>query len=229
MENFFLRLPEIVIQLVALGFAIAFHESAHAWTADRLGDPTGRWLGRVSLNPLRHVDPIGTVIFPLLLAIMGAPVLGWAKPVPYVPRNLRNPRRDPMLVALAGPTSNVLLASGAVLVLLVIKALVPDFRPLLVAVVSAGALGASGVLAPVLYLLFSLAMINIVLAVFNLIPIPPLDGSHVLEFVLPRRWAWQFVQLRQYGMILLFALLWTGFFNVILRPFVQALSWVLLH
>ncbi len=229
MENFFLRLPEIVIQLVALGFAIAFHESAHAWTADRLGDPTGRWLGRVSLNPLRHVDPVGTVIFPLLLAIMGAPVLGWAKPVPYVPRNLRNPRRDPMLVALAGPSSNLLLACGAVLVLLVIRALVPDFRQLLVAVVSSGALGASGVLAPILYLLFSLAMINTVLAVFNMIPIPPLDGSHVLEFFLPRRWAWYFAQLRQYGMILLFALLWTGFFNFILRPFVKALSWVLLH
>lgn len=229
METFFLRLPEIVIQLVALGFAIAIHESAHAWTADRLGDPTGRWLGRVSLNPLRHVDPIGTVIFPLLLAIMGAPVLGWAKPVPYVPRNLRNPRRDPMLVALAGPASNVLLATGAVLVLLLIRAFVRDFRELLVAVVNAGALGASGVLAPILYLLFSLAMINTVLAVFNLIPIPPLDGSHVLEFILPRRWAWHFVQLRQYGMILLFALLWTGFFSLILRPFVRILSWVLLH
>lgn len=229
MENFLLRLPEIVIQLLALGFAIAFHESAHAWTADRLGDPTGRWLGRVSLNPLRHVDPIGTVIFPLLLAIMGAPVLGWAKPVPYVPRNLRNPRRDPMLVALAGPTSNLILATGAVLVLLLVRAVVPDFRQLLVLVVAEGALGAAGVLAPIVYLLFSLAMINTVLAVFNLIPIPPLDGSHVLEFVLPRRWAFHFVQLRQYGMILLFALLWTGFFNVILRPFMLALSWVLLH
>lgn len=222
-------MPEIVIQLLALGFAIAFHESAHAWTADRLGDPTGRWLGRVSLNPLRHVDPIGTVLFPLLLAIMGAPVLGWAKPVPYVPRNLRNPRRDPMLVALAGPTSNLIMASGAVLLLLGIRAAVPDFRRLLVQVVSEGALGASGVLAPIVYLLFALAMINTVLAVFNLIPIPPLDGSHVLEFVLPRRWAFYFVQLRQYGMILLFALLWTGFFNAILRPFMLALSWVLLR
>lgn len=229
MESLLLRLPEIVVQLVALGFAIAVHESAHAWTADRLGDPTGRWLGRVSLNPLRHVDPIGTVIFPLLLAIMGAPVLGWAKPVPYVPRNLRNPRRDPMLVALAGPASNLLVAAGAVIVLLMVRAVVPDFRQLLVVVVKEGALGAAGVLAPMVYLLFSLAMVNTVLAVFNLIPIPPLDGSHVLEFVLPRRWAFHFAQLRQYGMILLFALLWTGFFSTILRPFLLALSWVLLR
>ncbi|MCS7183274.1 MAG: site-2 protease family protein [Thermoanaerobaculum sp.] len=229
MEGFLLRLPEIVIQLIALGFAIAVHESAHAWTADRLGDPTGRWLGRVSLNPLRHVDPIGTVLFPLLLAIVGAPVLGWAKPVPYVSRNLRNPRRDPMLVALAGPGSNVLLAMVAVLVLLGARLLIPEFRPLLVAVASQGALGASGFLAPILYLLFSLATINLVLAVFNLIPIPPLDGSHVLEYLLPRRWAYHFAQLRQYGMILLFALLWTGFFGMILRPFMQALVWVLLH
>ncbi|MGC8916519.1 MAG: site-2 protease family protein [Thermoanaerobaculum sp.] len=229
MESFLLRLPEIVIQLLALGFAIAVHESAHAWTADRLGDPTGRWLGRVSLNPLRHVDPIGTVLFPVLLAIMGAPVLGWAKPVPYVPRNLRNPRRDPMLVALAGPASNLLLASGAVVVMLALRALLPDFRGLLVAVVNDGVLGAAGVLAPILYLLFSLAAINTVLAVFNMIPIPPLDGSHLLEYFLPRGWAWHFSQLRQYGMILLFALLWTGFFEVIVRPFMRALSWVLLH
>lgn len=228
MESFLPRVPEIIIQLLALGLAIAVHESAHAWTADRLGDPTGRWLGRVSLNPLRHVDPIGTVIFPLLLAIMGAPVLGWAKPVPYVPRNLRNPRRDPVLVALAGPASNVALGLSAVALLLLAKGLVPDFRRLLVAVLGQGALGASGVLAPLVYLLFALAMVNTVLAVFNLIPIPPLDGSHLLEYLLPSRWAWQFAQLRQYGMILLFALLWTGLFDVVLRPFIKALLWVLL-
>jgi Zn-dependent protease len=228
MESFLLRLPEIVVQLLALALAISVHESAHAWTADRLGDPTGRWLGRVSLNPLRHVDPVGTVLFPILLAVMGAPVLGWAKPVPYVPRNLRNPRRDPMLVALAGPASNILLALLAVILLLAAKALVPQFRQLLVAVINAGAMGAAGLLAPLLYLLFSLAMINTVLAVFNLIPIPPLDGSHLLEFLLPPRWSWHFAQLRPYGMILLFALLWTGVFSVILGPFVKAVLWVLL-
>lgn len=228
MESFLLRLPEIVIQLLALAFAIAVHESAHAWTADRLGDPTGRWLGRISLNPVRHVDPIGTVIFPLLLAIVGAPVLGWAKPVPYVRRNLRNPRRDPMLVALAGPASNVALALAAVVLLLAAKATVPGFRKLLVAVLNFGALGASGFLAPVLYLLFSLALVNTVLAIFNLIPIPPLDGSHVLEYLLPPKWSWHFAQIRQYGMLLLFALLWTGFFSWILRPFLKALMWVLL-
>jgi len=228
MESFLLRLPEIVIQLLALGFAIAVHESAHAWTADRLGDPTGRWLGRISLNPLRHVDPVGTVVFPLLLAVLGAPVLGWAKPVPYVPRNLRNPRRDPVLVALAGPASNVLLGLAALSLLLLAKLVVPEFRALLAAVLNAGALGAAGVLAPLVYLLFSLAMINTVLAVFNMIPIPPLDGSHLLEYLLPSRWAWQFAQLRGYGMLLLFALLWTGVFNAILRPFLKALRWVLL-
>jgi len=228
MEGFLLRLPEIVIQLLALAFAIAVHESAHAWTADRLGDPTGRWLGRISLNPLRHVDPIGTVLFPVLLAVLGAPVLGWAKPVPYVPRNLRNPRRDPVLVALAGPASNVLLGLTALGLLLAVKFAVPGFRELLVAVLNAGALGAAGVLAPLVYLLFSLATINTVLAVFNMVPVPPLDGSHLLEYLLPRRWAWHFAQLRAYGMILLFALLWTGVFNAMLRPFLKALLWVLL-
>ena len=228
MENFLLRLPEIVIQLIAFAFALSVHESAHGWMAERLGDPTARWLGRITLNPLKHIDPFGTVLFPLMLAFIGAPIIGWAKPVPFVGRNLRNQRRDPALVGLAGPASNIAFAVAATFVLLLLKASMPDFRPLLMAVLSAGAMGASGISAPLLYLLFSLAMINLVLAIFNLIPIPPLDGSHILGALLPPRLHWQYVQFGRYGMLLLFALLWTGFLGAVLRPFVNGLVWILL-
>jgi Zn-dependent protease len=228
MENLVLRLPEIVIQLLAFALAISVHESAHGWVAERLGYPTARWLGRITLNPLKHIDPIGTVLFPLMLAAVGAPIIGWAKPVPFVPRNLRNQRRDPALVGLAGPAANLVLAIVVTSVLLVVKASMPSFRGMLMAMLEHGALGARGIAAPLVYLLFSLATVNIVLAVFNLIPIPPLDGSHVVGALLPPRLHWQWVQLERYGFLLLFALLWTGFLGIILRPFVTGLLWILL-
>jgi Zn-dependent protease len=227
MENVVLRLPQIVVQLLAFALAISVHESAHGWVAERLGDPTARWLGRITLNPIKHVDLIGTIIFPLMLALLGAPIIGWAKPVPFVTRNLRNQRRDPALVGLAGPAANILVAVGVVLVLVVLKGLMPSFRDLLNAMIMAGAQGASGIAAPLIYLLFSLAMVNLVLAVFNLIPIPPLDGSHVVGALLPPRLHWQWVQLERYGFLLLFALLWSGFLGVIFKPFVNALLWIL--
>lgn len=228
MESFVVRLPEIVIQLLAFAVAISVHESAHGWVAERLGDPTARWLGRITLNPLKHIDPIGTVLFPLMLAAIGAPIIGWAKPVPFVSRNLRNPRRDPALVGLAGPASNLALAVVVTAALLVVKALFPPFRAVLSAMLEQGALGATGIAAPLIYLLFSLAMINIVLCVFNLIPIPPLDGSHVVGALLPPAWHWRWVQLERYGFLLIFALLWTGLLNIVLRPFVTGLLWILL-
>jgi Zn-dependent protease len=227
-DSLLTRLPEIVIQLVAFALAISVHESAHGWMAERLGDPTARWLGRITLNPIKHVDPIGTVIFPLFLAAVGAPVLGWAKPVPFVARNLHNPRRDSALVGLAGPASNILFAVAATAVLIVLKLTMPGFRGLLLSLLQNGALGASGIAAPLIYLLFALAMINLVLAVFNLIPVPPLDGSHLLGALLRGRLGEHYLRIQQMGMILLFLLLWVGFFNWLLRPFVHALIWILL-
>jgi len=228
MANFVVRLPEIVIQLLAFALALSVHESAHGWVADRLGDPTARWLGRITLNPIRHIDPLGTVLFPLMLAAVGAPIIGWAKPVPFVTRNLRNQRRDPALVGLAGPASNLILALAVTGVLLLVKAVMPGFRVLLMAMLEHGALGANGIAAPLVYLLFSLATVNMVLAVFNLIPIPPLDGSHVVGALLPPRLHWQWVRLGRYGFLLLFALLWTGFLGIVLRPFITGLLWILL-
>jgi Zn-dependent protease len=227
MDTLALRLPQIVIQLLAFAVAISVHESAHGLVAERLGDPTARWLGRITLNPIKHVDLIGTVIFPLMLAVIGAPIIGWAKPVPFVSRNLRNQRRDPALVGLAGPVSNVLVAIGVIVVLLVLKAVMPSFRALLKAMLRPGVMLPSGIAAPLIYLLFSVAMINLVLAVFNLIPVPPLDGSHVVGALLPPRLHWQWVQMERYGFLLIFALLWTGFFGIIFRPFVYGLIWIL--
>jgi len=227
MDTLLVRLPEIVIQLVAFALALSLHESAHGWAAERLGDPTARWLGRITLNPIKHIDPIGTVLFPIMLAVIGAPIIGWAKPVPFVTRNLRNQRRDPALVAVAGPASNLALAAAATAALVALNAVVPGFRNLLAVVVSHGATGAQGIVAPLAYLLFSLAMINLVLAVFNMIPIPPLDGSHVVAALLPPRVHFHYAQLERYGMLLLFALLWTGFLGTLLTPFIRVLEWIL--
>jgi len=221
------RLPEIVIQVLAFAFALSIHEASHGWVAERLGDPTARWLGRITLNPLKHIDPFGTVLFPIMLAVLGAPVIGWAKPVPFVSRNLRNPRRDPALVGLAGPASNLVMALAATAFLLLLKAVMPSFQPMLAASLG-GAMGASGILPPLLYLVFAFAMVNLVLAVFNLIPIPPLDGSHVLIALLPGSAAYAVARLAPYGMFLLFALLWTGVFGAILTPFIHALVWLVL-
>jgi len=190
----------------AIGFGVLLisltvHEAAHAWTAYRLGDPTARALGRVSLNPLVHVDPIGTVLLPIIAAVSHLPLIGWAKPVPVNMRNLRDPRRDFMLVAAAGPVSNLLQAVLAAVLLRAANA-----------VVSTGLTGW-----PVAML--SLAVeINLLLAFFNLIPVPPLDGGNVLLGLLPPRAAATYAQVRQYGFILLYGLLLTGIASRLIEP-----------
>src|SRR5450631_2917909 len=175
---------QIFYQMIAFLFAISVHESAHAWTASRCGDPTARMLGRVSLNPIRHIDLFGTIILPLVAAISGIPLLGWAKPTPVDPRNFRNPMLDDILTSVAGPVSNFIVATGALLLLGGIS-LSSSTGHTLVAGLSRGIESASdSPLAFVAELLYVLMVINIVLAVFNLIPVPPLDGSHVLRHFL---------------------------------------------
>ena len=186
----------------ALGFGVllislTIHEAAHAWTADKLGDPTARMLGRVSLNPLVHIDWIGTVLLPLLSAISGLPLIGWAKPVPVRTSNLGHPRRDFMIVAAAGPISNLLQAIVAALV----------FRVLF---------GSEWELA--LWVLARAVEINLLLAFFNLIPVPPLDGGNVLLGLLPPRLAAAYDGLRNYGFLILYALLLTGTASALIIP-----------
>ena len=162
----------VLMHYLCLLFSLCFHEAAHAIVANRCGDPTARLLGRATLNPLAHIDPIGTVAMPLLMMFTGFPYLfGWAKPVPVNPRNLHNMRRDEVLVSAAGPLSNILLA----LTLLV---------ALKVVVLTASTSGQVGLLYILMGILFYMVMINFLLALFNLIPVPPLDGSRLLYPVL---------------------------------------------
>jgi Zn-dependent protease len=209
-----INFAQVFISFAVLLFSLTVHEMAHAWTADRLGDSTARLLGRVSLNPLVHADPIGTVLFPLVALITGAPIIGWAKPVPVLTRNLHHPRRDYVLVAAAGPASNLVLAFLAASVLAALT-------------VSPQIAGEANVSVPVARILSSLIRLNVLLAVFNMIPIPPLDGGNVLAGLLPRSLGALFDNLRPYGFILLYALILSGGFNaIVLPPYSFILSWL---
>jgi Zn-dependent protease len=183
---------DIATWLIPLVIAIVLHEISHGWVANAFGDPTARDLGRLSPNPIRHVDPIGTVGLPLLLAISGAPVFGWAKPVPVVAARMRNPRLHMMLVAIAGPGMNLMLALVAALALAVV---LPLLQP--------GAMGAAFIAAN----LENFLVINIFLAVFNMLPMPPFDGGHVVEGLLPRPLARRYAKIGKYGFLLLILLL----------------------
>jgi len=165
---------EIFFQIVAFLFAISIHESAHAWMASRCGDQTARMLGRVTLNPIKHIDPIGTVVLPILAVISHFPMIGWAKPTPVNPHNFKNYVRDDVMVSIAGPASNFIVVAGSLVVLGLIGVGARTF----------GGPGSDGVFTPLILMFYSLAQINMLLAIFNLIPLPPLDGSHVLRHAL---------------------------------------------
>ena len=194
-----LDIAQLAIGFIVLLFSLTVHEMAHAWTADRLGDPTARILGRVTLNPVAHADPIGTVLFPLLAMVTGAPLIGWAKPVPVDIRRLRHQERDYVLVAAAGPASNIILAVSAAVILAVLP-------------VSPVVLGEPNTSAPLASFLTQMVRLNVLLAVFNLLPIPPLDGGNVLSGLLPRRIAYTFDQIRPYGFLILYAVILTDAF-----------------
>ena len=200
-----INFAQVFIAFIVLLFSLTVHEMAHAWTADRLGDPTARLLGRVSLNPIVHADPIGTVLFPLLALVAGVPLIGWAKPVPVNVRRLRHQRRDYVLVAAAGPASNLVLA--------VLAAIALQLLP-----VSPMTLGEPNVSAPMASLLSRALQINVLLAVFNMIPIPPLDGGNVVGGLLPHRLANGFDAVRPYGFMLLYVLMLTGRLEYLLVP-----------
>ena len=207
-------ISQVFIAFGVLLFSLTVHEMAHAWTADRLGDPTARLLGRVSLNPIVHADPIGTIVLPLVAMLTGAPIIGWAKPVPVNIRQLGHPRRDYVLVAAAGPASNLVMAFAAATALAVLP-------------ISPHTLGQANVSVPAATILSQLIRLNVLLAVFNMIPIPPLDGGNVLAGVLPPAGAAIFNQLRPYGFVLLYALVLTGMFEMIVfPPYRFILSWL---
>jgi len=178
-----LEYVNILFELIAFLFAISVHESAHAWTANRCGDPTARMLGRITLNPIKHIDLFGTVVVPLLAMLTHFPVIGWAKPTPVDPRNFKNPILDDVLTAVAGPISNFMVAAVATLLLVAIGLTSATGRMIVEEVLHGIAVGNSP-LVPASLLLRAFLEINVLLAVFNLIPVPPLDGSHVLRHFL---------------------------------------------
>lgn len=198
----------IAVWAIPVLFAITVHEVAHGWVANKLGDGTARMLGRLTLNPAKHIDPIGTILVPLLLLIFSPIVFGWAKPVPVDVRNFKNPRRDMAIVAIAGPLSNVVMAIFWVLFLYLVQATISD------PAITKGlqSMAVAGIL------------INLVLFAFNLIPIPPLDGGRVLSGLVPESVSRLLDQIEPYGFFIIIALIYFGAFEPIIMPVIQAFS-----
>lgn len=219
----------ILFQVVVLILAFSVHECAHAWVAWKLGDPTGRMLGRVTLNPIKHLDPLGSIFMPLVALVYHWPLIGWAKPTPVTPRNFKNYKRDDILVTLAGPASNLGMATAALVLLIVLKHLIAGGG---VAVMAAMAMASNvqGIataslpaLFPVALFLYFVILINLLLFIFNLIPIPPLDGSHILRHFLPYRAVQLYDRMGMIGLIILFLIgggfIFSTFFDPLLQTF----------
>jgi Zn-dependent protease len=203
-------LPRFLMEYAVILFSLSFHESAHAWVADHYGDPTAKMLGRITLNPVKHIDIIGTVVFPILAAVSGFSLLGWAKPVPVNPMNLKNPKRHGAFISASGPFSNLLLAVVfAAVFFLTVRLFGTAHR-------------ADSLAAIFLRLFMYGVLINVLLAVFNLIPVPPLDGGGILEGLAPDRLSDQIARFRPYSGILLLVLFYTGALSLFLVP-VQSL------
>jgi len=200
MMNELSLIQRIVVWILPVVFAITVHEVAHGWVAKKQGDPTASMLGRLTLNPIKHIDLLGTIVIPglLLLSFTGF-IFGWAKPVPVDARNFKNPRKSMALVAVAGPLANLLMALGWALI------------------ARAGVMIELEIISlPLIYTGIAGISINLVLALINLIPIPPLDGSRIVSGILPNKWAWQYNRFERFGFIILLALLWSGGLSYIL-------------
>lgn len=197
----------ISIWALPVVLAVVLHEVAHGWMADRLGDDTARWMGRLTLNPVKHIDPIGTVLIPLALLIMNSPFLfGYAKPVPINFRKLRNPKRDMIWVAMAGPVTNILLALASTVLLWVAIHLPPSM---------------GWVAGPLSMMCQASIIINMVLCIFNLMPLPPLDGGRVAVGLLPGPAAYQLSRLEPYGFMIIVLLLVAGILQKVIGPLVM--------
>ena len=196
----------LLIYIIPLLFAITLHEAAHGLVASKLGDHTAKMMGRVTLDPTKHIDPIGTIAIPLVLLLSSSGfIFGWAKPVPINFNALRNGKNGMIWVALAGPGANIVMAICWLFVMII------AIKMNITVLIEMGRVG---------------ILVNCVLAVFNLLPIPPLDGSRVISALLPNRLAYQYNQLEQYGLYILLGLMFLGGFNYLVRPWVELiLSW----
>lgn len=208
-------IQQICVWALPVLFAITLHEAAHGWSAYKLGDPTAKLLGRVSLNPLVHIDPIGSILMPLLIGLSTnfTMMFGWAKPVPVTYENLKNKRRDVILVALAGPMANILMA-------LMWGIGLKSFS---------GGAESSSIFQFFVYSSMAGIAINLILFALNILPIPPLDGSKVVSSLLPRRYAYHYDKIEPYGFLILLVLMWTNLLGMILQPIVKTLfSWLMI-
>jgi Zn-dependent protease len=220
-------LPEIdfgnlALWFIAFLFSLTIHESAHAWTSERFGDNTGRYLGRITLNPIPHIDPWGTIVFPLVGQMFGGVMFGWAKPVPVNPYLWREKVKANICTSAAGPVSNLLLTTISLIIakvliaqeILAVNAFARSLPEVLIPVNPE-----STFLIPVARIITIMVFLNISLGIFNLVPIPPLDGSHIFQALLPPAQADAYEQIRPYGFLLLFGLLALGVFGVVVTPF----------
>jgi Zn-dependent protease len=209
-----------IIWFVVFLFSLSFHESAHAWTSEKFGDDTGRLQGRITLNPIAHIDPIGTIVLPLIMLFVSIPLLGWAKPVQTNPLLWRNKTKANISVSAAGPISNFILMIIAFIILKILVVTdVLGYRPAPNIYGVIGPMpGQPSFMEPLAMFLSIMLLLNLALGVFNLIPIPPLDGSHVLESVLQGPAAEAYAQIQPYGFLLLMMLLYLGVFGYIFRP-----------
>ena len=193
----------LLIWVIPVLFAITVHETAHGWVASKLGDHTARMMGRLTLNPIKHIDPVGTILVPALLYFSSAGfIFGWAKPVPINFSALRSPKKDMLWVALAGPGVNLLMAIGWLIIVAIANTLNMPFLELM---------GGAGI------------FVNLLLAIFNLLPIPPLDGGRVISSLLPNKLSYQYDQLEPYGLFILVGLLLLGVFQNVVLPILNSL------
>lgn len=204
------KIQFFVVAAIPVLFAITVHEVAHGWVAKRLGDPTAMMMGRLTLNPVKHIDPIGTVLVPIAIFWLGGFLFGWAKPVPVTWENLKHPKRDMALVAVAGPLANLIMAIGWAIVMKIGLSFSPDL---------------SYVAIPLIYMGFMGILINCALMVLNLLPLPPLDGGRIMSSLLPGPLAWKYNRLEPYGLyILLFLLISGGLAWVLMPPLSASIS-----
>ena len=224
-----LRIVDGAFQLIAFLFAISVHESAHAWMADRRGDPTARMLGRITLNPIKHIDPIGTILLPAMGLYYGNGIFGWAKPTPVDPRNFKSPVVDDILTSVVGPVSNFVIATGSLILLMLVShsstvghQIVADKAFYLAGLLTPP----DSPLVPVVLFLDTMMWLNVLLGVFNLIPVPPLDGSHVLRHFLPESMRRAYDMAGMIGLVLLF-LVGGPIIRFLMAPVLQFFDFVL--
>lgn len=210
-----LSIGDMILYFVVFIFSLTLHEVGHAWVSEKFGDPTGRFMGRITLNPLPHIDPIGTILFPLIGMLTGVPLFGWAKPVIVDARYWRNKVKADICVSMAGPAANIIIATFSLII----------FKALIFFKADLGSFNEA-----VIHLLLIAITVNVALAIFNLIPIPPLDGSHVMRHLLgffSPDLEDSYLQLQPYGFMILMGLMYLGVFRMILNPIMGLVYFIL--